>query len=83
MRGFGKYSYRTVFKNKLKSRSNQCDELIRIPGNYLKLAQNARKKIARKRGAIGFGFHWLKNWPETFKPITKHSDCYDCDCSST
>ena len=25
------------------------------------------------RGAIGFGFdsHWLKNWPESFKPVTK------------
>ena len=28
------------------------------------------------QGAIGFGFasHWLKNWPESFKPITKHSN---------
>ena len=27
-------------------------------------------------GAIGFGFpsHWLKNWCESFKPITKRSD---------
>ena len=28
------------------------------------------------RGAIGFGFasHWLKNWHESFKPITKGSN---------
>ena len=27
-------------------------------------------------GAIGFGFasHWLKNWREPFKPITKRSN---------
>ena len=36
----------------------------------------AREK-SRVRGAIGFGFgfapHWLKNWRESFKPITKRS----------
>ena len=32
----------------------------------------AREK-SRVRGTIGFGFtsHWLKNWRESFKPITK------------
>ena len=31
---------------------------------------------SRVRGAIGFGFasHWLKNWRESFKPITKRSN---------
>ena len=35
----------------------------------------AREK-SRAHGAIGFGFdsHWLKNWRESFKPITKHSN---------
>ena len=35
----------------------------------------AREK-PRVRGAIGFGFysHWLKNWRESFKPITKRSN---------
>ena len=35
----------------------------------------AREK-SRVRGAIGFGFasHWLKNWRESFKPITKRSN---------
>ena len=35
----------------------------------------AREK-ARVHGAIGFGFasHWLKNWRESFKPITKRSN---------
>ena len=35
----------------------------------------AREK-SRVRGAVGFGFdsHWLKNWRESFKPITKRSN---------
>ena len=35
----------------------------------------AREK-SRVRGVIGFGFdsHWLKNWRESFKPITKLSN---------
>ena len=33
-------------------------------------------KITHTSGAIGFGFasHWLKNWHESFKPITKGSN---------
>ena len=35
----------------------------------------AREK-SRVHGAIGFGFasHWLKNWRESFRPITKRSN---------
>ena len=35
----------------------------------------AREK-SRVHGSIGFGFasHWLKNWSESFKPITKRSN---------
>ena len=35
----------------------------------------AREK-SRVHGAIGFGFasHWLKNWRESFKRITKRSN---------
>ena len=35
----------------------------------------AREKW-RVHGAIGFGFasHWLRNWRESFKPITERSD---------
>ena len=35
----------------------------------------AREK-SRVHGAIGLGFasHWLKNWRESFKPITKRSN---------
>ena len=31
---------------------------------------------SRVQGWIGFGFasHWLKNWRESFKPITKRSN---------
>ena len=45
--------------------------LLAITCNSLK----AREK-SRVRGAIGFGFasHWLKNWRESFKPITKRSN---------
>ena len=44
----------------------------------------AREK-SRVHGAIGFAFdsHWLKNWHESFKPITKRSNrnhliSFDC-----
>ena len=33
----------------------------------------AREK-SRVRGAIGFASHWLKNWRDSFKPITKRSN---------
>ena len=35
----------------------------------------AREK-SRVHGAIGFGFasHWLENWHDSFKPITKRSN---------
>jgi len=35
----------------------------------------AREK-SRVHGAIGFGFasHWLRNWRDSFKPITKRSN---------
>ena len=49
---------------------NQSQILV-ITCNSLK----AREKW-RVHGAIGFGFasHWLKNWREPFKPITKRND---------
>ena len=46
-------------------------QFLAITGNSLE----AREK-SRVRGAIGFGFasHWLKNWRDSFKPITKPSN---------
>ena len=46
-------------------------QILAITCNSLK----AREK-SRVHGAIGFGFasHWLKNWRESFKPITKRSN---------
>ena len=50
-------------------------QFLAITCNSLK----AREK-SRAHGAIGFGFgfgfasHWLKNWLESFKPITKRSN---------
>ena len=35
----------------------------------------ARDK-SRVQGAIGFSFHWLKNWRVIFKLITKRSNPY-------
>ena len=34
------------------------------------------REKSRVHGVIGFGFdsHWLKNWRESFKPITKLSN---------
>ena len=32
------------------------------------------REKSRVHGAIGFGSHWLKNWRESFKPITKRSN---------
>ena len=48
-------------------------QFLAITCNSLK----AREK-SRVHGAIGFGFasHWLKNWRESFKPITKRSNRY-------
>ena len=46
-------------------------QLLAISCNSLE----AREK-SRVHGVIGFGFdsHWLKNWRESFKPITKLSN---------
>ena len=46
-------------------------QFLAITCNSLK----AREK-SRVHGAIGFGFasHWLKNWRESYKPITKRSN---------
>ena len=43
-------------------------EFLAIKGKLLKV-----QKKFHVQGAIGFGFasHWLKNWHEIFKPITK------------
>ena len=48
------------------------------PSQFLAITCNslgAREK-SRVHCAIGFGFasHWLKNWRESFKPITKRSN---------
>ena len=54
------------------SATNQS-QFLEITCNTLK----AREK-SRVHGAIGFGFgfasHWLKNWRQSFKPITKRSN---------
>ena len=46
-------------------------QFLAITSNLLE----AREK-SRVHGTIGFGFasHWLKNWHDSFKPITKSSN---------
>ena len=46
-------------------------QFLAITGNSLE----AREK-SRVHGAIGFDFasHWLTNWRDSFKPITKRSN---------
>ena len=53
------------------SAMNQLLQFLAITCNSLK----AREK-SRVHGMIGFGFasQWLKNWHESFKPITKRSN---------
>ena len=57
--------------NRRKKQRDEQITLLTITFKSLK----AREK-SRVHGAIGFGFasHWLKNWRESFKPITKRSD---------
>ena len=52
------------------SATNQS-QFLEITCNTLKTREKSRV-----HGAIGFGFasHWLKNWCESFKPITKRSN---------
>ena len=54
-----------------KSAMNQS-QFLAITCNSLE----ARKKSS-VHGAIGFGFasHWLKNWRDSFKPITTRINC--------
>ena len=44
-------------------------QFLAITCNSLK----AREK-SRVHGTISFASHWLKNWRESFEPITKHSN---------
>ena len=52
------------------SATNQS-QFLEITCNTLKVREKSRV-----HGAIAFGFasHWLKNWRESFKPITKRSN---------
>ena len=49
-----------------------------IQSQFLANTRNSIKAREKShvQGAIGLGFasHWLKNWRESFKPITKRSN---------
>ena len=44
--------------------------------HFLAITCNSLKACEKSRvhGAIGFASQWLKNWRDSFKPITKHSN---------
>ena len=48
-------------------------QFLAIICNSLEAHEKSRVHV---HGAIGFGFasHWLKNWRDSFKPITKRSN---------
>ena len=58
------------------NRSRQRDEPITIPGMAVTCNSLEARERSRVHGAIGFVYdsHWLKNWRESFKPITKRSN---------
>ena len=55
------------------NRAINQSQFLAITCNSLKVQEKSRV-----HGAIGFGFgfasHWLKNWHESFKPITNSSN---------
>ena len=82
-----KLLYRAVFKrlSKNQNQSNYSDQSITTGTNsamnqsqFLAITYNSReaREKSRVHGAIGFSFasHWLKNWTDTFKRITKRSN---------
>ena len=53
------------------SSTRNQSQFLAITSNSLKAPEQSRE-----HDAIGFGFasHWLKNWRESFTPITKRSN---------
>ena len=66
------------------NRCKQCNESIRIPSNYIYLAQSMGKiacTILLLLLVIGLPSHWLKNWCDILKPVTGHNNyCYNSNC---
>ena len=65
----------TVEKTKTKAitpGTNSSMNQLQFPAITCNSLQ-AREK-SRVHGAIGFASHWLKNWRDSFKPITKRSN---------
>ena len=58
------------------NRSRQRDEPITIPSNYLFIRTKRGKNHAYmvELASRGFASHWLKNWRESLKPITRRSN---------
>ena len=74
---FSNYCRKTKTKAITPTNHNRCRQRD-DPSQFLAILCNslqAREK-SRVHGAIGFGFasHWLKNWRESFKSITKRSN---------
>ena len=64
-------------KQLLRPITTGASSAINIP-QFLAITCNSLEMREKSciHGAIGFGFysHWLKNWHESFKPITKRSN---------
>ena len=64
-------------KQLLRPITTGANSMINQP-QFLAITCNSLKEREKSRvyGAIGFGFasHSLKNWCESFKPVTKHSN---------
>ena len=58
------------------NRNRQHDQPVTISSNYIICNSLKAREKSRVHGAIGFGYtcHWLKNWRESFTPITKSSN---------
>ena len=68
----------TVEKTKTKAITPTGAERATNQSQFLAITCNSLEVREKScvHGAISFGFdsHWLKNWRESFKPITKRSN---------
>ena len=65
-------------KTKAVTPTNQWANSAMNQSQFLAITCNSleAREESRVQGAIGLGFasHWLKNWRESFKPITKRTN---------
>ena len=64
------------FRNEIRHLAKKADLKGQLAVISVCLIDAEGKRPLLKQGAIGFGFasHWLKNWRDSFEPITKRSN---------